>query len=37
MAKRHGDKLAHERRRTNQEQAVKANPINYVLAAALPF
>ena len=29
--------LAHERRRTNPEQAAKANPINYVLAAAPPF
>ena len=37
MAKRHSDELAHERRRTNPEQAAKANPINYVLAAASPF
>ena len=37
MAKRHGDKLTHERRRTNPERAAKANPINYVLAAAPPF
>ena len=37
MAKRHSDELAHERRRTNPEQAAKANPINYVLAAIPPF
>ena len=38
MAKRHSDELAHERRRTKiPRTSAKANPINYVLAAAPPF